>query len=131
MRIVHCGSQAWSKTGEHDSSCTLLDCPDRIRGKGAEQVQQVQEVPRQVKQRTCRASTAGGRTDFFMWPQAWNCWLMHTRKTKVAMKQLRADGKPSQVAAASHAALKGIVTTQTCSTSGISGHLPTPWGGKV
>lgn len=61
---------------------------------------------------TCRESTIGCSSDFFMCDQAWNCWLMQVRK--VAVDRKTSAGAGSHGDASRHNALKGRAGLNTC-----------------
>ena len=61
---------------------------------------------------TCRRSTAGGTSDFFMCAHAWNCWLMAVRK--VATDRKTSMGPGVQGDARRHKAAKGAAGMKTC-----------------
>lgn len=56
----------------------------------------------------------GGSSDFFMWDQAWNCWLMHVRK--VAVDRNSSTGAGSQGDASKQSAANGRAGLNTCAT---------------
>jgi hypothetical protein len=69
---------------------------------------------------TCRATTGPGSSLFFMWLQAWNCWLMQHRKRKEEDQTSHHTGAPA-AAVSSRPAAKGAEGLKSCRRRGRKG----------